>query len=301
MSLLEKKILEYHEINIFYHQSPDMDAFGSAYGLEEVIKANYPDKIVRVVSDETADISTDSLAIIVDCSVAKRIFNQNYLKAKYSISIDHHPKKITFADTDITKVAAAATCELLVDLVSEFASLNPISAKWFYQGLLTDTLNFTTSNTTCNTLKVGSQLLEFGLDVVAIQDQLFGVNMAEFRFAAYLKTVAEYYDGYIVVRVSEQMCQENNVTMEYAKGCVRLFTNVNGIKVVVMAYQNIETGNYNVSLRSKQIVINTLANKYGGGGHAMASGIKDLSLNEIISLLSDVENLIKKNKGANYE
>ena len=39
---------------------------------------------------------------------------------------------------------------------------------------------------------------------------------------------------------------------------------------------------------SKTVIINTIANKYHGGGHKNASGVKDLTENDLQNLLQDL-------------
>ena len=47
-----------------------------------------------------------------------------------------------------------------------------------------------------------------------------------------------------------------------------------------------------VRLRSKEVVINTLAAKYNGGGHPLASGASVYSISEYEQLLSELKKLV---------
>lgn len=292
MSLLQNLIEEFKNIYVFVHQNPDRDAFGSAYGLECFINDNYPDKEVTVVTNDDIIISGNSLAIIVDCAVADRVLNQSYVNCKSSIVIDHHPKRVSYGDYDITKVSAAATCELLTELLMEFGKINDKCAFWLYSGLLTDTINFTTASTSSNTLLIASKLLAHNINVVKLQEELFGKDLKEFKFETFVKSLANYQEKIITVKISKETVIKNGVTMDFAKGCVRCFTGIKGVKIVVLFYEDINTGKYNASIRSKEVVVNTTANKYGGGGHDYASGVKDLDDKSMTSLVTDLKKLL---------
>ena len=57
-----------------------------------------------------------------------------------------------------------------------------------------------------------------------------------------------------------------------------------------------KTGYYKVNLRSRGPVINTIANKYHGGGHKFASGAKLHSRDEIPMLIEDLDKVCKDYK-----
>ena len=64
--------------------------------------------------------------------------------------------------------------------------------------------------------------------------------------------------------------------------------------VGLMFAENVEEGEWRVSIRSKGIAINGIAAKYGGGGHDQASGAKLKSIEELDSLIKDLDDLLIK-------
>ena len=56
--------------------------------------------------------------------------------------------------------------------------------------------------------------------------------------------------------------------------------------------ENVEDHNWRVSIRSRGVKINEIANKYHGGGHAFASGATLQSLDELQSLIVDLKEAI---------
>ena len=86
-----KKIEEFDTIIIHRHVIPDGDAYGSSFGLAELIRTSFPEKKVYVVGEEldylkyvgTTDKIEDSvyegsLVIITDTSNAARISDERW-------------------------------------------------------------------------------------------------------------------------------------------------------------------------------------------------------------------------------
>ena len=83
------------------------------------------------------------------------------------------------------------------------------------------------------------------------------------------------------------------IRVEQAKIHMSLFSNIKGIEIWVSAAEDVLNNEYRVSIRSKGIAINGVAAKYGGGGHDQASGAKLSSIEELDSLIKDLDELIK--------
>lgn len=83
---LLKQIKSADTIRIFRHSNPDGDAFGSSLGLLEIIKDNFPNKDVKVASEETNEfvskffpkpsvvkVTGEELLIVTDTANVDRI------------------------------------------------------------------------------------------------------------------------------------------------------------------------------------------------------------------------------------
>ena len=64
-------------------------------------------------------------------------------------------------------------------------------------------------------------------------------------------------------------------------------------KAAVSAAEDVKKGNWRVSLRSGGKDISHIAEKYNGGGHAQASGLKLKSLDELKDLLNDLDKMFE--------
>jgi phosphoesterase RecJ-like protein len=93
------------------------------------------------------------------------------------------------------------------------------------------------------------------------------------------------------------MQEQFNLTLEQASACVNDMDSIRGC-IAWIAF--IETGDekdtIRVRLRSRFVHINTIAEKYRGGGHACASGATLYGKDEIAKLLADADAHVKAYK-----
>ena len=178
-SLLTKAIKEADSIVIFRHVRPDCDAMGSQFGLKSWINDNFPEKAVYTAGYETSpqgiwphndicsdDLIENSLAIVVDTATAARADDTRFQKAKQVIKVDHHPETDPYGQLNFVNPKAAAVCEILAGYFEqENLTVSKKTAEYLYKGLLTDTLRFSTSNTTADTLKAAAYLASFEIDI----------------------------------------------------------------------------------------------------------------------------------------
>src|SRR5699024_2812087 len=68
--------------------------------------------------------------------------------------------------------------------------------------------------------------------------------------------------------------------------------NIEWIKVWVMFIEEMDI--IRVRLRSKGVVINTIAEKYNGGGHPLSAGASVLTWEEAEQVVNDLEQLLEK-------
>lgn len=100
-----EKMKAYDTIMLFRHSRVDGDCVGATKGMKALIQASFPDKKVLIVDDEHSDylaflgeddapvaddVYAQSLAIVLDVSVASRISNPKYALCKELVKLDHH-------------------------------------------------------------------------------------------------------------------------------------------------------------------------------------------------------------------
>ena len=309
---LLNEIKDYQIITLFRHQSADADALGSQFGMKLFLETNCPNIKVYALGDDVGssaelfpkidkvadEVIKQSCAIIFDTANAARIDDARALTAQKIIKIDHHIVVDEYADVVYVDTKAAATCEILANLFNQTGKLvNEECAKYLYLGLLADSISFTTASTTANTLKSASFLISCGLDVNKINQERSGFSLNDF---VYVTKVRNRYKlngnvAYSIMQVEDY--QALGFDYNTAKEKVFALANVKEFEIYCLFTEDAtyETkGLYNGSLRSKNIAIDKIANKYNGGGHAQACGVKKLTLEDIQNIIKDLKALISK-------
>ena len=300
-------INDYQVITIYRHQRPDGDAVGSQLGLKKFILDNFKDKEVYALGIDTYDRYPfvdhvedekvkESLAIVLDTANAERISDERFNSAKEIVKIDHHIIVDQYGKYNYVNPSAAATAELLVDILTSDAfqktTISKEAATYLYSGILTDTLSFKTSNTTSNTLRAASILALAGIDIYDINEHLFSTTYGDFEFCTYLRSKMMLEDGLAYAILDHQDLEKYHISSSKARAFISDLNGVEDFKIWVVFTQNDE-GTYDVSLRSKKAFkINEIAQKYHGGGHANACGIKGLNVYTLNDLLKDLKQLI---------
>ena len=300
-------IEQYDIITIYRHVSPDSDALGSQFGLKQWIQDTYPnkqvyalgnnrssvdDKVYPAMDEVSDDVVKNSLAIILDTANSQRIDDQRYKLARYRLKIDHHIYVETYADVEVIDEHMGATCEILTTMFMEReVTLSIACAQYLYMGLITDTLRFTISATTSNTLRCAAYLVDCGADVVKANEANFFTSMRQYKFENYLRShcvVKEDCLAYIIVNKEDY--EAFGLTFEEAKEKVFVMGGVFEFQIWALFVEKEKDaeGNriYNASLRSQQKPINDIANAFHGGGHRLACGVKGLTKETIEQLLT---------------
>ncbi|MCG7376882.1 bifunctional oligoribonuclease/PAP phosphatase NrnA [Paenibacillus sp. ACRSA] len=218
--------------------------------------------------------------ICVDCADFARVgLTRHYFEEDAVIlNIDHHPTNNAYGTVNIIKSDAAATAEILFDLVSLFpVTLNKDAATAIYTGLLTDTGGFRYANTSPNVMTTASKLLEHGVDGPYLaQTLLEQVTLSQVRILNQaLNSLQMTDDGKIawVVVTPEDMitCGAANEDLE---GIVNYPRNIQGVEVGIF-FKVINDSAVKVSLRSAgKVDVAELAQTFGGGGHVLAAGCR---------------------------
>lgn len=307
---LLKEVEAFETITIFRHQSADADALGSQFGMKLFLEEYYPNKKVYALGDDVGsaaqyfpniDVIEDkdieaSCAIVLDTANKERIDDKRYHLAKKVIKIDHHIVVDEFADVSYVDTKAAATCEIIASLIKTLGfEISEQCAKYLYLGLLADSASFTTASTTQDTILMAAYLVGCGLDVNKINQERNGISYEDFKYVTQVRSRAIYADNvaYSIMNVSDY----EPLGFDYNKAKEKVFalSNVKEFEIYCLFTEDKSYGEgyYNGSLRSKNVAINEIANKYRGGGHANACGVKELSLDDINSLVIDLKNLLK--------
>ena len=104
-------------------------------------------------------------------------------------------------------------------------------------------------------------------------------------------------NGVAYIFIDKAMQEEFGLTLEMASACVGNLDSIRGVICWMAFIENGDAeGSIRVRLRSRFVHINSIAEKYHGGGHACASGATVYSREEMQALLEDADAHVKQYK-----
>lgn len=302
-----EKIKEYETIIIHRHTQPDGDALGSQIGLQEAIKASFPEKKVLVTGDlstkyqfigQMDDVKDEdyinALVIAVDCGNNSLISDNRYQKGKFLIKIDHHASGVDYADINYVDDKEISCASLIARMIFDNnLKLSNHGARALFTGLVTDSSRFLYAGVNSHTFMIASRLLEYGFSLQEVYQNLYieDYNVIKLRAKLTLAiNVTPYNVAYIKTTHSELLSY--NVDMfTVSRGMVNVMSGIKGIDIWVNFTEDKDKSIF-VEIRSSKYNINPVAVKYGGGGHKFASGAILSSFEQADLLLEDLNKII---------
>jgi phosphoesterase RecJ-like protein len=216
-------------------------------------------------------------------------------------NIDHHQTNDHYGDVQLIRPDAAATAEILYDLLNRFSiTWTEEIATCIYTGLLTDTGGFRFSNTSPRVMNIASQLLSCGVKANELAEQLL-----ERMTKAHVKLLQRALST-LTFNADETVCwlsvsladmREANAKNEDLEGLVQYPRNIEGVDVGIL-FKEVRQDVYKVSLRSGgRADVSEIAQRFGGGGHARAAGCTvEGKLEDIIrAVVAEAEKGLKAN------
>ncbi len=307
---IKNKIEKYDTIIIHGHERPDGDCLGSQIGLKEIIKANWPNKSVYIVGenslylsflglvDEVEDDKFDgALSIIVDLANKDRASDKRFNLSKDSLRIDHHIKVEEFASHEHIESDCSSCAEIIANMAFNLNLEVPLSAAIpLYTGMVTDTGRFKFDSITERTFKVAGKLISIGVKPQEIDNNLAVDSEESLRMKGYVLSNFKLVDKkFAYVKITQDEILKYNVSEEDAANTVNLMSTIKGIKTWAL-FIEYSDGKIKIRIRSKGPIINILAEKYNGGGHQMASGATIKSWDEMEVFISDMMECINNSE-----
>lgn len=303
------KIKEYNTIIIHGHEHPDGDCLGSQIGLKEIIKANFPEKNVYVVGENSLYLSflgvvdeilddtfKNALSIIVDLANMDRASDKRFSLSDYSIRIDHHIKVEEFARLEYIEEGCSSCAEIIANMAFSSGLIVPLEAAIpLYTGMVTDTGRFKFNSITSRTFDVAAKLLSKGVKPQQIDNYLTQDSIESLHMKGYVLSNFNVVDSkFAYIKITQEEIKKYNVSEEDAANCVNLMSTIKGIETWALFIQYSD-GKIKIRIRSKGPIINTLAEKYDGGGHQLASGATLKSWDLMDTFISDMMECINNN------
>ena len=319
MTAISDKIRSVDQVFVVGHKNLDMDALGSAVGMQ-LFASNITENSYAVydqdhmsadieravfhlkkegvtkllsVKDAIEMVTKRSLLILVDHSkTALTLSKEFYDLFTQTIVIDHHRRDQDFPDNAVItyiESGASSACELVTELIqfqnSKKNRLSHMQASVLMGGMMLDTKNFTT-RVTSRTFDVASYLRTRGSDSVTIQE-IAATDFDEYREVNELILEGHKLGSEVLIaEAKDSKCYDTVVISKAADALLAM----SGIEASFVLAKNIQ-GFISISARSRsKINVQRIMEELGGGGHfnLAAAQIKDMTLSETGKKLTEI-------------
>ena len=298
-SLVAQTLIDSRTILLTTHKDPDGDGLGAATALYHALSQLGKDvrliindpvpqrysflygiEVSEVYKNDSHDvaISHADAIVLLDAATASRTgrMHRALLSASgHKVVIDHHPIR-EWGDVKLVNTKAASTCELVEQIVVALeVEITPQIAEALYTGMVYDTQCFMTPNTTSITHKLAAQMLTAGASLERVHDALFGSWPQgrlglQGRFLSGLKSDTSGRISWGIIR--QEDLHEYQVDAAVLDGFVNMALSTAGTELAILFTEG-KTGEVGLSFRGRGgVVVNTLAELFGGGGHRRAAG-----------------------------
>jgi len=303
-------------IMLFRHRRIDGDCAGATKGMKALIKCTWPEKDVYIIDNEKSEflafmgpddeevpdgVYKNSLGIVIDVGNADRISNQKFRLCSPIIKIDHHIDREAYGDINWVEEERSSACEMIAYFYSVFQDklkINSEAATHIYTGMLTDSGRFQYDGVTGDTLRLAGLMLDQGIDMETLNAHLYMRDFDQLKFKAFIyENMCQTPGGVAYIHITKEMQAHFHLSFESASSAISSLSDIKGI-LCWLAFIDSDNGEIRVRLRSRFAHINTIAEKYHGGGHACASGATVYSPEEMANLISDADRHIKEYKSA---
>ena len=311
MTAISEKLRSVDRVFVVGHKNLDMDALGSAVGMQlfasNVLDESYvvydaeqmsPDihRAIQFLENEgvtkllplnqAMGMATNrSLLVMVDHSkTALTLSKEFYDLFTQTIIIDHHRRDQDFPENAVItyiESGASSASELVTELLqfqnSKKSRLSRIQASVLMGGMMLDTKNFT-SRVTSRTFDVASYLRTRGSDSVVIQE-LAATDFEEYRLVNELILQGQAVQPSILVAQAKDGKEYDTVVISKAADTMLAMS---GIETSFVIAKNSQ-GDISISARSRsKINVQRIMEELGGGGHfnLAAARLTDMSLQE---------------------
>ncbi len=299
------KIKEYNRIVLFRHVNPDLDCLGAQFGLCQWLVDNFVDKEISLAGDFDFDVvglfkfdnyrtfddnASDYLAIVLDTANFDRI-DGDVSKAKEIIKIDHHVVVDSFGHYNL-ELFSSSTCEILANLVRDYpCSLTKEAARLLYIGIIGDSNRFLYDSTTPETFKAAIALLETGINISQIYDDMYLMSAKNLEIKKYIYNKYQVKGAVAYFILNQDDLDNLEISREKGSDNVNLLAGITEYKIWAAITQDTKNDNYRVSMRSRNLDVRSVAQKFNGGGHRQAAGARARDLDEVEKILNMLKEL----------
>lgn len=312
MTAVSDKLKTVDTVFVVGHRNMDMDALGSAVGMQyfaqNVMNSAYTvynenelapdiDRAIRKLKEENCSnlmtieeakkrVTEQSLLIMVDHSkIGLTLSKELYELFSQVVVVDHHRRDTDFPSNSILtyiESGASSASELVTELIQfqndKHHKLNRLQSSLLMAGIMLDTKNFT-SRVTSRTFDVASYLRTRGSDSLEIH-KFMATDFEEYRQINELILRGVRVRENIILVCGDDVNTYDNIIPSKAADAM---LDMSGIEAVFVVTKN--AGGYvAISARSRsQVNVQRIMENMGGGGHfnLAAAQVPNESIQEV--------------------
>ena len=289
------------ETLLVFHRNPDADAVGSAFALQRVLEQlgsptrciccdEGPQNLQFLMNGVQESVLFDAVLsnfepvriVTVDTASLSQMGSLAELFGdRVDLMIDHHESDAPYGAQSYIRTTAAATGEIVFDIIKKLASEERIVIDEemcidLYAAISGDTGCFRYSNVTPKTHLRAAELVASGIDCADINRRLFDNKSLERLRAqsAAISNIELFSDGKIaVVTFPYALKAALGLDDDDLGALVDIPRSLSGVEVALCIRQPLPEGKFRVSARSNGAYdVAELCRKFDGGGHAKAAG-----------------------------
>ena len=243
--------------------------------------------------DEVADeIYEGALAVILDTSARHLISDDRYTRTAMRVRMDHHIFCEKIAEEEVVDTSYESCCGLLAAFCVESGLTMPaLAAKSLYTGMVTDSGRFRYDSTSANTFRMAAFLMEQPFDTGEIYRNLYSDDFERILRRAQFTMKIQFTENRVayIYNTLQEVKESGMDTFSISRGMVGTMSEIRGVDIWVN-FTETEEGVL-CELRSSRYNINPVAVKYGGGGHAKASGACVADRETAMAMLRDLNEM----------
>ena len=281
------------------HMNADGDGCGSETALARLLAQRgldvrivnptpWPDLFAYLLGSDVVDATERGvkaldgidLLIVLDISDVKRLggladavraLDVPKLVIDHHIASDEPAGPVVVSDT-----TACATGELIYDFAAALGfEITPEVARSIYTALLTDTGGFRFANTSPRCLAVAARMLAAGVNPEEMYQRIYAsAPVGRVRLLAEVLATLQVAPecGLAWLSMQAGALERHGVRQEDLDGIVEHARSIAGTRMALF-FRDLGYGKVKVSFRSTgDVDVNEFARRFGGGGHARASG-----------------------------
>ena len=284
-----KALMKLDNVEIISHRAPDGDTLGCSSALCRGLR--FLGKKANVVC---ADAIPDKYAFLFDGIEPQALEAQHFVTVdiaaphlmgklketyenKIDVCIDHHIDNSISAPVKMVDQHAAATAEIIWQLLSAMGVVIDQSiANDLFAALSTDTGCFKYSNVTEQTHLIAIELMKCGAECAKINYKLIDEETkAKMELKKQSLATLEYFcdNRCAVITITKAMMEASGALPEDTDGISNIPRSISGVDCGITMRETDD--GWKISVRSdEKLNAATLCGRFGGGGHAAAAGCK---------------------------